>query len=69
MPLYEYQCRACGHRFEILQRIGDGAEDLVCSACGGKKLEKQFSTFASGAGSGSSATAGTRGPGCGSGFT
>ena len=26
MPLYEYQCEACGHRFEVIQKFSD---DLV----------------------------------------
>lgn len=67
MPLYEYRCPRCGHRFEVLQKIGQGAEGLLCPSCGAEKVEKQFSTFAS-AGSGSpSASAGVAcGPG---GFT
>ena len=70
MPLYEYQCRECGHRFEILQRIGEGSEGLACPSCGEARLDKQFSTFASGASSGSS-PAPSSGGGCGggSGFT
>ena len=46
MPLYEYTCRACQQRLEILQRLGEGPKGLVCPACGRKTLEKQFSTFA-----------------------
>lgn len=70
MPLYEYTCRACGERFEILQRLLEGADGLECPACGDHRVEKQFSTFASGAG-GSSASTGFSAPsgGCGgSGF-
>src|SRR5215472_10185789 len=35
MPLYEYQCKKCGHRFERIQRFAD---PLVkkCPECGGK---------------------------------
>ena len=40
MPIYEYECRACGERFEHLLR---GDEKPVCPACGGRKLEKQIS--------------------------
>jgi len=35
MPLYEYQCQKCGHRFEKIQKFSD---PLVkkCPECGGK---------------------------------
>jgi putative FmdB family regulatory protein len=35
MPLYEYQCKKCGHRFERIQKFSD---PLVkkCPECGGK---------------------------------
>lgn len=33
MPLYEYQCDACGTRFERLQRIDDPAPE-TCERCG-----------------------------------
>ncbi|MDP9121121.1 MAG: zinc ribbon domain-containing protein, partial [Acidobacteriota bacterium] len=46
MPLYEYRCRGCGDRFEILQRLGGGAAGLSCPHCEGHELDKQFSTFA-----------------------
>ena len=51
MPLYEYRCAECGKRFEILQRLGQGADGLTCPTCGAAQLEKQFSTFASATGS------------------
>jgi len=34
MPIYEYQCRACGERTEILQRL-DEAPLAHCPRCGG----------------------------------
>jgi putative FmdB family regulatory protein len=39
MPLYEYQCDACAHRFEVIQKFSDPPVD-VCPKCGGqvKKL-------------------------------
>ncbi|NLN10013.1 MAG: zinc ribbon domain-containing protein [Acidobacteria bacterium] len=70
MPLYEYRCRACGHRFEELQRLGESAEKVTCPECGERQAERQLSTFAAAAASGSlgSFSSGGRG-GCGSGFT
>lgn len=70
MPLYEYRCRSCGHRFEQLQRLGEGAEGVECPRCGERQAERQLSTFASGTASGASSafSSGGRG-GCGSGFT
>lgn len=53
MPIYEYRCEQCDHRFEILQRLGDGADGLRCPDCGVSRLEKMFSTFASAATQGS----------------
>ncbi|HEX4913781.1 MAG TPA: FmdB family zinc ribbon protein [Vicinamibacterales bacterium] len=39
MPLYEYQCDKCAHRFEVIQKFSDAPID-VCPKCGGpvKKL-------------------------------
>jgi putative FmdB family regulatory protein len=33
MPLYEYECDACGHRFEVIQKFSDAPIDK-CPACG-----------------------------------
>jgi putative FmdB family regulatory protein len=34
MPLYEYECDVCGHRFEKIQKFSDPLED-TCPKCGG----------------------------------
>ena len=34
MPLYEYQCEKCAHRFEVIQKFSD-AKIEVCPKCGG----------------------------------
>ncbi|HEX5474010.1 MAG TPA: zinc ribbon domain-containing protein [Vicinamibacterales bacterium] len=34
MPLYEYQCDACGTRFERIQKFSDAPIE-VCPTCGG----------------------------------
>ena len=35
MPLYEYECKKCGHRFEKIQKFSD-AMVKKCPECGGK---------------------------------
>jgi len=42
MPLFEYDCKRCGHAFEALVR---GSERPTCPACGSRSLEKRLSTF------------------------
>ncbi len=34
MPLYEYACQQCGHRFEKIKKFSDEPEK-VCPKCGG----------------------------------
>jgi putative FmdB family regulatory protein len=38
MPLYEYECKNCGHEFEKLVRAGDPAP--TCTDCGSSDLAK-----------------------------
>lgn len=42
MPLYEYLCGSCGHRFERIQKFSD-APLTECPSCGGP-VEKQVSS-------------------------
>jgi putative FmdB family regulatory protein len=42
MPIYEYQCKACGHQLEALQRISD-APLTDCPACDQAELNKKIS--------------------------
>jgi putative FmdB family regulatory protein len=43
MPMYEYECRGCGQRFEYLTRE---SESPACPACHGADLQKLLSVFA-----------------------
>jgi putative FmdB family regulatory protein len=45
MPIYEYQCKACGHRLEVLQKM---TEDALtdCPQCGQSTLTKLVSAAA-----------------------
>ena len=42
MPLYEYQCESCGHRFEVIQKYSD-APPAGCPKCDGA-VEKLVSS-------------------------
>jgi putative FmdB family regulatory protein len=42
MPFYEYQCAACGHHHEELQRVSDRAL-RKCPACGRPALKRLVS--------------------------
>jgi putative FmdB family regulatory protein len=67
MPIYEYKCASCGHRFDVLQRIGADGSDLNCPNCGAQKPEKMLSACAT-SGSGSESYSAPAGRGCSSGF-
>lgn len=45
MPIYEYQCAACGHKFETLQKISDQPFSK-CPDCGKDALKKLISASA-----------------------
>jgi len=62
MPLFEYQCKTCGHRFEALV-IGNRQPD-TCPKCGAAAIEKQFSTFGCGGTNGGYGTSSRLGGGC-----
>jgi len=38
MPLYEYQCDTCAHRFEVIQKFSDSPIE-VCPKCGGPVMK------------------------------
>lgn len=39
MPTYSYECKKCGHEFDIMQRIVDDAL-TDCPECKAKELKK-----------------------------
>ncbi|MEO6697424.1 MAG: zinc ribbon domain-containing protein [Gammaproteobacteria bacterium] len=42
MPIYEYQCSACGHQLEVLQKISD-APPVQCPECNAATLRRMVS--------------------------
>ncbi|MBW7996059.1 MAG: zinc ribbon domain-containing protein [Candidatus Glassbacteria bacterium] len=45
MPIYEYQCKSCGKRFEVLQGINETPE-LSCDKCDGTDIQRILSPVA-----------------------
>jgi putative FmdB family regulatory protein len=43
MPMYEYECGACGHRFERIQKFSDPPVE-ECPSCGERKVQKLLSS-------------------------
>lgn len=45
MPIYEYQCQACGHQYEVIQKMSD--DPLTeCPECKQPALKKLISAAA-----------------------
>jgi putative FmdB family regulatory protein len=42
MPIYEFQCSACGHRFDRLQKLSD-PDPTDCPHCGAPQVQRQLS--------------------------
>ena len=45
MPIYEYECRDCGHQFEAMRKVSAGPPD-ACPSCGEDALQKLVSRVA-----------------------
>jgi putative FmdB family regulatory protein len=43
MPLYEYECDACGKRFEKIQKFSDPPAD-ICAHCGKGPVQRLLSS-------------------------
>ncbi len=62
MPMYEYECKTCGEKFEKRLSFSQADQIQECPACRSNETKKRVSTFASlGGSTGSSASS------CGSG--
>ena len=55
MPIFEYQCKKCGHVTSFLEKP-DSRQSHPCEQCESKDTEKVFSTFAAKSGGSSSSS-------------
>jgi len=65
MPIYEFECRKCGAKFEELLRSSDSS-GVTCPKCGTNKIKRLMSTFAAYSGGGGMKTGIAGSGGCGS---
>jgi putative FmdB family regulatory protein len=53
MPIYEYECRNCGDKFELLRSISASDREIKCPRCGADNPRRVLSTFSTGGSGGS----------------
>jgi putative FmdB family regulatory protein len=46
MPIYEYRCRSCRRRVQVLTLRASEQPDAVCDKCGSRELDRLMSRFA-----------------------
>ncbi|MBF0609222.1 MAG: zinc ribbon domain-containing protein [Candidatus Magnetobacterium sp. LHC-1] len=52
MPIYEYNCLACGVNFTLFQKIGAPQSESVCPTCKSNDVKRLISSFSCGSESG-----------------
>lgn len=45
MPIYEYLCNDCGHRFEIMRSMKDADAPVSCKICESQRTKRALSVF------------------------
>lgn len=50
MPVYEYECRKCGHVTELLRSMSAADEKTPCESCGSDQTSRMHSVFSAAAG-------------------
>ncbi|MGQ9682081.1 MAG: FmdB family zinc ribbon protein [Anaerolineae bacterium] len=68
MPVYEYICQQCDHRFDLLRSMSQADQATCCPHChseGARRAPSRFASFTKGSDGSSMRVSGTGG-GCGS---
>jgi putative FmdB family regulatory protein len=45
MPLFEYRCKECNGKFEILHKSVNNTNEVVCPECNSVNVKKLLSSF------------------------
>lgn len=65
MPIYEYQCKSCGAKFDKLIRSMGSPESVECPSCHSSQTARALSVFAVGAEGAKTSGGEDAGPMCG----
>lgn len=53
MPIYEYICKKCEHKFALLQSLYPADNNTECPKCSSREVKKVISSFSCASSSGS----------------
>ena len=53
MPVYDYRCLDCDATYDVLHKVKEIKDDIVCPSCGSRNSKKLMSVTAVSMGSGS----------------
>lgn len=45
MPIFEYKCKQCNAKFEVLHKSSLNQEEVSCPSCNSKESKKLLSSF------------------------
>lgn len=45
MPIYEYECRSCGNKFDKICNVNTKDEEIECTGCKEKNCKRKISLF------------------------
>ncbi|MCK4325964.1 zinc ribbon domain-containing protein [bacterium] len=62
MPIYTYECKDCGEKFDFLVGVVASKEEPKCKKCGSKNIERTLASFSVRVSGSSSST--SSGPSC-----
>lgn len=51
MPVYEYKCKSCGEKFDILHGFQEQVKEPECPKCGSHDTQRVFSVCGGGSSS------------------
>jgi putative FmdB family regulatory protein len=45
MPIYQYQCEQCGHRFDLRRDLDEVNKEPKCPKCGAERPRRVYYSF------------------------